>query len=383
MRKYMTGFESGSIDLEISSYFSGTYSYATDRVRTGTYALKIASGNTAGILYGGGGGGFARVYFYLDSNPATARPIMGANAIPDTSVNYLRLNTDRTVSLVLSGGTVRATSTAALTLGSWTRVEVNETGTAPNIVVDVRFDGVTAVTYTGSDTWNLNYVGVGVGSLGADLWLDDFASNDTAGSYNTSWCGPGAIVELRPGSDTATINWTSTGASHYTEVDDVGTIDTTTYVSTTSKTDQLEDRWNLTDTPAAVTSASTISAIHCVLRGGGDGSTTRPAKLKIIDGVGNSSEYSVDWNLNGWQTVRPTGRWVSPFVLERTITDGAALSKSYVDGLMAAVVDDNTSTRLIRFTGFAMAVDFTTPPDTSIPPFSRVQFYRPKKRRTI
>jgi hypothetical protein len=353
------GFESHDALLEGQGNYSGTYTFATDRVRTGSYSWKIASGSTAELKltpsisvshYG-------RVYLNLSASPSTARTIVWD---PSVGANYgLRLNTDRTIS-TLSNGSVTATTSSAVAINGWTLLEWYQNYDATD--ASVKIAGVEEISGADVGVAVLSSIGVNGGSLGADLWVDDAALNDTAGSYNNSWVGAGAVVQLVPGSDTATINWSTTGGAHYTEVDDAaGTLDTTTYVSTVSKTDQLEDRWNLTDTPGSVASGDTINAIFFGVRGGGDATTTRQGLLKIIDGVGNDLSTIIDWNINGWKTVEGNQGDLpgSVYRLERTILFGAALTKSYVDGLIACVNDYNTNTRLIRVTAVWATVDYT------------------------
>jgi hypothetical protein len=163
-------------------------------------------------------------------------------------------------------------------------------------------------------------------------------------------------VNLKPGSDTATINWSTTGANHFGEIDDFpGTVDTTTYISTVSKTSGFEDRWNFTDTPGAVGSGDAIGAVCFGVVGGGTATQSRTAKFQARDASNNTADGTdVNWNLNGYKTIYPI------LTLEQTMAGSpAALTKTYVDGLVGAAIETNTSNNEIRWTAVWASVAFT------------------------
>jgi hypothetical protein len=62
-------------------------------------------------------------------------------------------------------------------------------------------------------------------------YLDDLALNDTSGSIDNSWCGPGRVERLAPNQDGDVLQWTPSSGSHFQCVDEVPPNDNTDYVS--------------------------------------------------------------------------------------------------------------------------------------------------------
>ncbi|HET7377280.1 MAG TPA: hypothetical protein VFK30_11260, partial [Anaerolineae bacterium] len=195
----------------------------------------------------------------------------------------------------------------SLSRQTWYCIEIYNGGTTA-AAQEVRVDGSTVITGTQASATIRPYFGPLNVSLGCDTWLDDLAINDTTGSFNNAWCGPGGIVQIVPSGDVSAANWTAVGATyHYDCLNDLpGTIDTTTYIDSVSKVEFNEDRWSFADTPAAISASSHVNAAMIGVRGGGTATQTRIAKYQyrtangwLFDGP------STNWNLSGWKTVYP------------------------------------------------------------------------------
>jgi hypothetical protein len=305
---------------------------------------------------------YARLYVYISGTPSARSVLTSMSDSGGSVLISVILNTDLTID-VSSNGSVRGTSTATLATGTWVRLEVYyKTSLALAAATIVRLDGTEILNVSGWSTTATNMATMTCGpsaATGITYWFDDVAINSTAGSLNNSWPGAGAIALIVPSADTATINWTATGGgSHFSQIDDVpGTIDTTTYISTTSTTLNLEDRWSFSDLGAEVDAAATIAAVIFSVQGGGTGTTSRTAKFQARDGSGNTVDGTdVDWNLNGFKLERRI------LVSEQTWEGSpAALTKAYVNGIQGAAIDTNTNNREIRWTAVWATVDYNNP----------------------
>lgn len=380
-RRVQTGFEANNLTASAaeSVAISAGVVIETTIVRTGTYSVKMPTGaerkigvtgisnafNGTGVVFPTATEHYWRAYIYLTGDPTTARVIMNDFA----NGSALRLNTDRTLTSMVLGGATFETSVATVTTNQWVRVELH-VKRATNVssadgIVQARIDGTLILDKSNCQTGKTVSdaavapdmdCGPHSGSLGVDIYFDDMACNDISGSINNSWVGAGGVVNLSPSSDTATINWVAqNGGSHFSEIDDLpGTIDTTTYIKNTAKTNP-EDRWNFADTPSAISSGDTINGIMFGVQGGGTGTTSRSAKFQVRDASNNVSDgFTVDWGINGFETV-----W--PILVREQTWEGtpAALTKSYLDGMMGAVIQTDTTGREVRVTAVWASIDFT------------------------
>jgi hypothetical protein len=361
-RVAQTGFEEGNTaQLEGFDIFFSTI--VTSPVRTGTYAIRASNLRVTCLS-----GNYFRCYLVVTGTPAATWLFYN---VDDHS--HVRMNADRTVSVVNDDASVVGTSVGKIPTSGWVLFEyhwVSGTGTA---IAQLKLDGVLEID---SSTATLTGIAEKLhGDPGVALVADDLAMNDTTGSINNSWIGPGQVTNIRPVSDTATINWTSTAAGHASEVDEIGGTDTTTYVSTTSKTQDLEDRWNLTQMPSDMMDGARINAIMLGVYGGGDASTSRTALLRLRDASNNLLDSAdTEWNLNGW-------KYVWQLISRETTWEATPkpLTKAYLNGVTAAAIDTNTNTRLIRWSAVWGNVDWT---NISSPPwpFARNQRFEYRRR---
>jgi hypothetical protein len=104
-------------------------------------------------------------------------------------------------------------------------------------VLQVRLDTTQEIDFSGdtqpgADT-NVDNIRTGIGSDGPNLFIDDLALNDAAGSVDNSWPGDGAIIRMNPdGAGTYTQLSTLVGAaSHWEAVDESPPDNLTSYVA--------------------------------------------------------------------------------------------------------------------------------------------------------
>lgn len=381
-RIWQSGFETSDLGIDTTEFdndlFNGAGALTLDTaiVRTGTRSLKAAANNSTTEV---GGTSFlgitgTEVYvgfgFYMAANPG---PQTAMFYLYDASqLTLLRIQVQATTGKLMlinrtSGTDVTVGTTAsALSTGAWHYIEMHLLKSATVGVAQLRVDGTLVI-----DGQNLNTSGRGTPTLisfandssasgtTADFYWDDAVVNDTSGSLNNSWPGNSKIVTLVPGSDTATINWTAQNAgTHFSEVDDLpGAVDITTYIKTTNGVVGLEDRWNMTDTPAGIGSCDTINAIAVGVRGGSTAATLSPAaKIQLRDASGNTADATAQtYNLNGWKTAYPA------LIKQQTwAATPAAMTKAYLDGMIAAAIVTTQANQEMRITAVWVTVDYAT-----------------------
>lgn len=148
-------------------------------------------------------------------------------------VNFtLQLNASRYIEVKDTGGTIRGTSTTALSVGVWYYLEVKATISNTGTVV-VKLDGNTEISATPFDYMNSANAYVDLVRLrgnAGDLAFDDFYILDTTGATNNDYLGDSRIDPFFPNGDNS-VQWTpSTGVDNYAMVDDAIPDGDTTYV---------------------------------------------------------------------------------------------------------------------------------------------------------
>ncbi|HEY5988351.1 MAG TPA: hypothetical protein VIV12_18535, partial [Streptosporangiaceae bacterium] len=225
-----------------------------------------------------------------------------------------------------------STDTTTLSTGTWYRVELSVTiADSPNGSVECRFYtgdstspfGTQTISATDTLTTNIQRFGVGVSqscsSNCGEVYVDDVAWNDTSGSFQTSWPGPGKIAMVKPGSND-TVTWTKTGAncSGTTNTDcvddepglpdDLSGYNRTTTVQT--------DRFNIT-TITGPDADDDMILIHVMGRSGGasaTGTNTAAYSVWTDGGAKTSGATTAICDINGWTAVNLN--WAGAVVLD-------------------------------------------------------------------
>jgi len=187
----------------------------------------------------------------------------------------ITLESNGTLKLRNQAGTAIGSASATLSTGTWYMVELktDTNATAGSRIMEARLDGsVFATSSTQSHAAPLAF------TLGGNLdseaqttgewWFDDVALNDNTGSFQTSYPGPGKIIQLIPNAQgdangfTILTGGTAGVANNYTRVRDVPTDGNTT--SNASGTLNAEDLFKLT--PSGIGSNDTVSVVTVGLR---------------------------------------------------------------------------------------------------------------------
>ena len=190
---------------------------------------------------------------------------------------------------LLGSGTPDTTASSVLTQDVWYYIEVklhidNTTGS-----YEVKVDGVTKLSNSGVDTFNstgnpgidINFYNE-TGSGGATF--DDIYICDNTGAQNNDFLGDCSVVAIDPISDVTT-EWGSTGAAHYTEIDD-DYLSSTDYIETGSPTAvDLFGFQNVTSLFGAIYGIQ----VCCATRDSDD-----PVDLRIVSGATTSDAVGTD-----------------------------------------------------------------------------------------
>lgn len=215
----------------------------------------------------------------------------------------VRPNTDGTLSVfrVASNGTgtLLGTTSVSLQANVFAYVEVKVKISDSVGTVDVRINGVSALSLTGQDTqggtsaaWTS--VRMGFTSTTTTRYyvdFDDFVLMDGSGSYNNDFIGDVTISVLKPNGAGNSTDWTPSAGSNYQCVDEALVNDDTDYVS--SSTLNAKDLYAMEDCAVG----ADIRAIQVVtaMRKGTEG----PGKIKHVV-RSNSTDYdSSEMSLGG------------------------------------------------------------------------------------
>lgn len=307
-RRVSCGFElnSTTAGVELKTAPTGTVSIVTTPVRSGTYAGRCNPTAATGYFTFTGATvpGYARFYVNFASFPATTIKIFDSGfrgLIKITSGGILQLFEG-------AGGTQVGSNSSALSLGTWYRVEFEMSNNGDTI--KARLNGIEFASYT-NGSLNGDFTDFLIGILEtetADMYIDDVAMNDSVGSYQNTYPGPGKIVILRPNAEGDNQAWTpSTGADNSALVDEVTPNDATDYVSTNTN-GRLDDY----DLPNPVTIGignndiiNYVAVGYRVFQSAGFGNGTVFARIKAASG-GTVDESSSGLDDDGTWTTNNT-----------------------------------------------------------------------------
>jgi hypothetical protein len=194
---------------------SGAASYKSDsgvgNNPTG-YNLPSQAGYTLGV---DGVTYSIRAYLLTSATPSSAARVFGfgTNAGNNPAA---RLRTDGALELVVSGA-AQGSPSAVMNDGTWHRVEIQAVATATSnwTSATLLLDGITVATWSGSvaRTSNIQWGWWEAPGASKTINIDDIALNDSTGTANTGWCGPGKVVLLVPTADSAVgTGWTRDNA---------------------------------------------------------------------------------------------------------------------------------------------------------------------------
>lgn len=302
-RLYHTGFEwqSATAGVEFSSGNGVGASISTATKRTGSASLRINNSAQAGWVGHifksvGSGKAYVRVYINIASLPSgTNCEIIGIwNATAVTRQAHIRLTSGGVLQLYDNTGTQIGSNSSALSTGTWYRIEIEVEGTnAGTEDLRAKLDGTEFAGTTTATVANFSAVFIGAPSAADtfDIYWDDLAINDTAGSVNNSYPGAGGIVIALPTG--AGDNAATTGI--YSYINEVPPSDTATSGSTMVELDSngVLAEYNVTDSSTlGIDSYDTINAIQIMARIREEAAGTSSYNLRIKSASGGTTTVS-------------------------------------------------------------------------------------------
>jgi len=207
-----------------------------------------------------------------------------------TSLTYLRLNSDLTLSVGRGGHSGSPTllgTTAAVTAGAFTYVEIKLLLSATVGTVDVRFNGVSVLSLTAQNTaaattWTnirLGLLSAAVGNSivsGRTYDYDDLYVLDGAGAAPLNdLLGDVRVDARRPTAAGAVTGWTPLAGANWDAVNDTTPDDDTTYTSTS--TVSATDTFVTEDAP--IVGATIFGVQHCLAMKKADAGTCTVAPV--------------------------------------------------------------------------------------------------------
>lgn len=371
-------FNSLSAGFEFGVSF-GTPVISSAVKRSGSYSLSIPSLTTLtakGVRYqfaspSSNGALFFRVYFRVDTLPLLETAIINLNDADDnaTPVVYITLDATGALALFDEDGQIGSDS-SALSTATWYRIEIeyDRTGAAGAHIVRARIDGT---EFAGAANRDLS-VGIQFWAVGGNLdgsanatgvwYFDDWAINNSSGSFQNSYPGEGEIIILRPNGAGDNTTWTRGGTdtgANWDQVNDITHDDAGTYVE--SNTSGEIDDYNIEDTPAALESTDTINCVQVGVRSavsdttGGDPDVT----LRIKASSGGTLEESASLNVSVL-AYRTNNNAINTYALTLYDLPGAsttAWTKADLDQAQIGIRESETDTHFARVSNLWLLVD--------------------------
>lgn len=365
-RLYSTGFELNSTTAGVEGDTYSGVTVSTTNVRSGSYALRANAVASAPfyrtqVLSADSSTAICYFRFYLYIASATNALVQIARIVTSGNVQQMtiRLNTDNTLQLTNNTVTQVGSSSAALSLNTWYRVEckLDPTGS-----IEAKLNGATfASGSTAAGSWSRILLGAINGTPTCDLYFDDVAINDGSGSFQNGYPGDGKIILLRPnaaGDNTGLTTGVSDNTNHYLNVDDITPDDDTTY-NQTSTASQTDD-YNIEDAP--IGSSDTINVVSVGVRYRKVTSGTLVFNVRAKASSGGTVESSS--NISSTGTTYTTNASAAPFNYPLTMYDlpGASTTswtKSALDTAQIGVSTVSNTANNWRFTAIWMLVDYT------------------------
>lgn len=183
--------------------------------RTGPYSLLVTQGGAPRKVLDGGtlqamlvGAGVSVSALPIDNTNTSIFIFRDAS---NATLWSLRLESTGTIALVGVGGVTVRTQAPVIVAANWHFVECKIDTVGQTFRLDV--DGVTVINASGlgftSQAIAAVVVGsVGAGTVGGNMWLDDFTIRDTAGTHNNDFEGDLRIATLFPNANGTNQGWT-------------------------------------------------------------------------------------------------------------------------------------------------------------------------------
>ena len=189
---------------------------------------------------------YGRTELYVDSVSPTSQVIVFHDS-EGSLVGDIRVG--------LSGGLVSlslyindvvvATAADAFSQNTWVRIEWRLKVATVDGVFELKRNGDVVASYTGNTQQgnepNVRTVSLGrvTNSFTYNIYWDDFAINNTTGTVNNSWVGPGSILLLRPKGPGNYTQWTPDSGNNFARVNEIPETGDSAYIESDTA-DQID-----------------------------------------------------------------------------------------------------------------------------------------------
>lgn len=242
--------------------------------RTGIYHIRGGGGASMRRVLGGAkttvGSGAA---FYFNNLPNLNAECTLIDFRDATNSPQIQIVVQSTGTIAVYRGNkttlLGTSSTPVVTAESYQHVECMVFISDSVGTVEVRVNGVTAVSLSGIDTAQtaniecsqIIYAAVGNATMTIDM--DDLFTYDGSGSYNNTFIGDRRVLTLFPNADTAQADWTIVGAaSGYQTIDDTTPDGDSTYIAaTTSGSPGVISEFGLENLPSGISAISGVMLV--------------------------------------------------------------------------------------------------------------------------
>jgi hypothetical protein len=272
-RLWSAGAELGSATASVE-FQSCSGAVQSTTKRSGTYAVRFnpsAAEQNMVQPYRGADtqeAVYVRAYLRIASGPsATIYVISLVGLSAGTHRVQVRLNSNRELQLWNFEDSAQIGSlSAALSLDTWYRIELMlDTTTLASSAVEAKIDGTTFASGTINLTAAAARMAFGGNTSTHDIYMDDFAVNDSSGTAQNSWPGEGSIVHLKPnaaGDNAMGLNQGSApAATGWESVDEVTPDDAVTYHNLDANNDVLDVNLESSAT-AGIGASDTITLVQ-------------------------------------------------------------------------------------------------------------------------
>jgi len=266
-------------------------------------------------------------------------------------------------------------------------VEFTTTVSAGSAAMELVIDGVSIGTFASGTVGNFDavYWGTPAGAGTYDLYLSEFAINDSSGSNETAW--PSGKNAAQATGRRYAYAWPSAGgdnnawlkqgggagdANNYQSVDEVTPDDATTYLKRTTTGAKVDD-YNLPSAASLGIGAS--DTVRLVQVGARVGSTSTTAtgrdyatRIKSQPSGTVTTGATAACNVNGWTThvaAAPKNYQLTSYVDPQA---GGAWTAALIDNAQIGITTVTSSSNEIRVSAVWALIEFVVNPTTSIAP---------------
>lgn len=324
----------------------GGLSLSSANPRTGSHAIRSGNGTstTASILRRVLGGakttvGIGMVTYYTNLPTVAAREKLfdfrdASNVIQVT----IGLDTTGTISAWRSStaGTLLGTSsTPVITANAYQHVEAMVFFSQTVGTIEVRVNGVTALSLTGLDTVQsslvecsqVTYGGSAQGNTTSQSDVDDVFCYDNTGSFNNTFIGDRRVLTLSPTSNTVQADFVAVGAATgYECIDEVSPDGDTTYISSATVGSPGDiSEFGIANLPAGISAVSGVILVEMARK-----TEAGPANTQWSVVSGSSESPGTSNPLTEIYTYRQN-------VFETDPATAAPFTSTAVDGLLIKV----------------------------------------------